>query len=79
MQTVVQRFLVKKIRSGDAHDLPEAVAPTLINDDGADFELYARKMAASRIDTGKARSLLEGLKMRRCEDLKQQIKKAGKL
>ena len=79
MQQVAQRFLVKKISSGDADDLPELVAPSLINDDGAAFELYARKIAASRIDPGKARSLLEGLKMRNCEALKQQIKKAGRL
>jgi len=79
MQQVVQRFLVKKIRSGHADDLHETVAPTLAPDDGAGFENYARKMAGSRIDTGKARALLEGLKSRNCEDLKQQIKKAGRL
>lgn len=76
MQQVVQRFLVKKIRIGDADDLPESVAPTLIGDDGDDFEIYARKMAASHIDAGKARSLLEGLKMRKCDDLKELLKKA---
>lgn len=75
MQEVVRKFLVKSIKSGTPDDLPDCFAPPLIEDDAADFEKYALEMSQKRIDAGFARSLLEGLKMRNCPELKEKLKK----
>jgi len=78
MQEVVRKFLVKSIKSGTPDDLPNCFAPPLIKDDAADFEKYALEMSQKRIGAGVARSLLEGLKMRNCPELKEKLKKINK-
>jgi len=78
MQEVVRKFLVKKIRVGMLDDLPECFAPPLIEDDASAFEKYALEMSQKRIGAGVARSLLEGLKMRNCPELKEKLKKINK-
>lgn len=78
MQEVVRRFLVKKIRAGMPDDLPDCFAPPPIENDAAAFEKYAQEMSKKRIGAGVARSLLEGLKMRNCPELKEKLKKISK-